>query len=494
MLLFLLAVVLVLFLVQIELTRLNISRKYKHISGSKEYPIIGNIASVKRHQLSDFNLIINELCRDTVSKVTAFGQVLFVVADPAVAQTILSSSNFHKRSYIFKFFEMESALFTSIYETWKPIRKGVQSCFSKKSIVTMTNAFLKHSDNLCQELEEGFANTGAPFDIYTLIARFEINKVVETMLDCPNFNSTEYLVDTLQEASDNIGRRIFNPMIYPEIIYKFTDCRKKIRAGHDLGAVILREICGSDFTERRQRLNEINNNEQSSKIFFDELLKVVKHGKLLTYDEVVDNFKTIVVAGFETQSLAMGWILVMLAMHQDVQQKVYDEICENIPDDAELDCELLKKMEYLDMVIKETLRLFPVAPVTMRDSLQDTHVEPFGEIPKGTPVLVAIYKIHRSPEIWGPDADKFNPDNFLPSKVSERHLYSYIPYGGGGARNCIGINYATINMRIVLIKLLKKFRFTTPLTYDSIEYKYGITLKLGGGYQVIADTRKQKTS
>lgn len=437
MLLILIIVIAVLFLIQLELKRIKISRKYKHIKGSKEYPIVGNIASVKYHQLSDFNLILNELCPEPISKVTAFGKVMFVVSDPTVAQSILSSPVFHKRSYIFKFFEMQNALFTTEYETWKPLRKGVNGAFSKKSIVTMTPAFNKHIDGLCDAIEEGYVNKGSTFDIYQLIARYEINKVVETMLNV-NYNSSQHLVDTLQESTDNIGRRIFNPIYYPDVIYRFSSVYKKVRKGHELGKQIIRDVFGESFDEKRKRLPDMNNNNANNKIFIDELLKVEKDGRFLTYDEVVDNFKTIVTSGFETQSLAIGWIIVMLAMFPEIDQKVYEEICEHYNEDVHLDYEVVKKLTYLDMVIKETMRLFPVAPVTMRDSLQDTHIEPFGEIKKGTRVLVTIYKIHRSPDIWGPNADHFNPDNFHPSKVHARHLYSYIPFGGGGARNCIG--------------------------------------------------------
>lgn len=447
MFLILLVVIVVLFLIQLELKRVIISRKYRHIKGSKEFPIVGNIASVKYHQLSDFNLILNELCPEPISKVTAFGRVMFVVSEPNVAQSILSSPVFYKRSYIFKFFEMENALFTTEYETWKPLRKGVNGAFSKKSIITMTPAFNKHIDGLCKSIEMGFVNKGTTFDIYQLIARFEINKVVETMLNVIDYNSSQHLVDTLQESTDNVGRRIFNPIYYPDIIYRFSTVCKKIRKGHELGKQIIRDIFGDSFDEKRKHLQDINNNTPN-KIFIDELLKVDKDGKLLSYDEVVDNFKTIVTSGFETQSLAMGWTIVMLAMFPEIDQKVYEEICEHYHEDAYLDYDIVKKLTYLDMVIKETMRLFPVAPVTMRDSLQDAYIEPFGDVPKGTPVLVAIYKIHRSPDIWGPNADQFNPENFEPSKIQERHLYSYIPFGGGGGRNCIGKIYFVRTLQI----------------------------------------------
>uniref|UniRef100_A0A336LKC5 Fatty acyl-CoA reductase n=1 Tax=Culicoides sonorensis TaxID=179676 RepID=A0A336LKC5_CULSO len=346
--LILLLIIFVLFFINIEIKRIKITKKYGHIKGSKEYPIVGNITSIKYHQLSDFNLILNELCPEPISKVTAFGKVMFVISDPTVAQTILSSPVFHKRSFIFKFFEMQNALFTTDYETWKPLRKGVNGAFNKKGIATMAPVFNKHIDGLCNAIEKEYLDRDQ-FDIYKIIAKFEINKVVETMLNVVDYNSSEYLVNTLQDAMDSIGERIFNPIYYPDIIFRFTSACAKLRKGHSLGKFVIQEVFGDSFEDKRKHFEENNNNNISKKIFIDELLKIEKEGQYLSYDEVVDNFKTIVMSGFETQSLAMGWIILMLAMFSETDQKVYQEICENYDESNHINEELVKKLAYLDM-------------------------------------------------------------------------------------------------------------------------------------------------
>lgn len=178
----------------------------------------------------------------------------------------------------------------------------------------------------------------------------------------------------------------------------------------------------------------------------------------------------------------------MLALHPDVDRKVSEEIEEHYQEGTYLDYETVKKCTYLDMVVKEVLRIFPVAPIILRENLTDIDLDGMGTIPKGTTFLIIMYTLHRLKSIWGSDAEKFNPDNFLPENIAKRPTFSYIPFGNGG-RNCIGLNFANLNVRMTLIKLLAKYKFTSKLKYDELQMKYGISLKLNHEYSVEAQLR-----
>lgn len=179
----------------------------------------------------------------------------------------------------------------------------------------------------------------------------------------------------------------------------------------------------------------------------------------------------------------------MLALHPDIDDKVYKEILEHYQEGAYLDYDTVKKCQYLDMVVKEVLRIFPVAPITIRENLTDVNIEGLGSVPKGTTFLIIMYTLHRMKSIWGPDADKFNPDNFLPAAISKRPAFSYIPFGNGG-RNCIGLNFANLNIRMTLIKMLVKYKFTSKMKYNELQMKYGISLKLNHEYLVEVHSRR----
>lgn len=132
-------------------------------------------------------------------------------------------------------------------------------------------------------------------------------------------------------------------------------------------------------------------------------------------------------------------IITMLAMHPEVQEKLYQEIIEEISDTAAVGYKQLEHLSYLNMVIDETLRLMPPIPIIGRETLESCRLNDKIILPRDFPVIISIFHLHRRPDLWGPDAEFFNPDHFLPENIENRHPYAYIPFSKG-VRNCIGKN------------------------------------------------------
>lgn len=104
-------------------------------------------------------------------------------------------------------------------------------------------------------------------------------------------------------------------------------------------------------------------------------------------------------------------------------------------------------------------------------------LDKIGTIRKGTIILFNFYNLHRNEEWWGPDANKFNPENFSLEATEGRHPFAYLPYSGG-PRMCLGYQYATYNIKVGLIILLTRYRFETDLKLEDLRYKFSVTLKL----------------
>lgn len=173
----------------------------------------------------------------------------------------------------------------------------------------------------------------------------------------------------------------------------------------------------------------------------------------------------------------------MLAMHPEIDFKVEKELNENYKLGDEVDYDLLKRLPYLDMVVKETLRLFAPAPFIPREALYDVEIKGIGIIPKGTTVGQVYNKLHRWEYVWGSDAECFNPDRFLPEEVAKRHPGCYMPFGSG-PRGCIGAIQAMINIKLALIHILTKFKFSTELTLRYLTYKFAVSLHLNQKHMV----------
>lgn len=116
-----------------------------------------------------------------------------------------------------------------------------------------------------------------------------------------------------------------------------------------------------------------------------------------------------------------------------------------------------------------------------------------GVIPSNIDILVVIYTLHRRKDIWGENADEFNPDNFLPENEEKRSRYSYIPFSFG-PRNCIGAKYAMTNIRIILARLLMHYKFSTSLKLKDLELDYASTILVKNGNLVRIDERCDTSS
>ncbi|KAM8704632.1 hypothetical protein ACLKA7_009143 [Drosophila subpalustris] len=198
-----------------------------------------------------------------------------------------------------------------------------------------------------------------------------------------------------------------------------------------------------------------------------------------SYQDVEDEANTIVFAAFETTALTITYTLMLLAMFPEYQERVYEEIISVFPNigDFEVSFEDIQKLEYLDMVINESMRLMPAIPLTIRKLTQDVKLSNGVELPKGLEFCISIFHTHRSKEIWGPEAHKFNPDNCLPRNLQDKHPYVLIPFLKG-KRNCIGWKYGLILLKITLAKILRNYKFSTSFRFEDLVIVDNITLKL----------------
>ncbi|XP_050434171.1 cytochrome P450 4C1-like [Adelges cooleyi] len=170
--------------------------------------------------------------------------------------------------------------------------------------------------------------------------------------------------------------------------------------------------------------------------------------------EIRDELITIISAGHETTAKSNSLIIFMLAHHQDVQKNVYQEI-NSIFSAGDFNRspthDDLQKMEYLERVIKETMRLYPTVPLITRKVENEMMIRKY-VIPTDANILICIQCLHLNPKYYK-DPEQFNPDNFLPNVCRRRHPFAYIPFSSG-SRNCVGMKYAMLQMKTAISTLL----------------------------------------
>lgn len=285
-----------------------------------------------------------------------------------------------------------------------------------------------------------------------------------------------------------ISKRCHEPTLYLEPVYRFTrnyyrEKKYRKRCCNYLDQVV---------KERRELMQPMNNNSAEAtsshhqrdeetgapsadhKNFIDQL---ILHDGQFSDEEIHDHIYTFVAAGYETTALQTAFTLLLLAIHQNVQERVCVEIREAFPkSDFVVDPESLTKLTYLDMVIKESMRLLPPVPLIGRQTIEDFELNDI-VVPKGVTLLINFFSLHRKKDLWGADADDFNPDRFSSVNEAQRHSYSFLPFSEG-PRNCIGKHYAILAIKTILVKFLRNYKVTTDLPYEKLKLKADITLKI----------------
>lgn len=194
-------------------------------------------------------------------------------------------------------------------------------------------------------------------------------------------------------------------------------------------------------------------------------------GELMTDQQLIFELLVLFVAGHETTANALSWSVFLLSRHEEVVEKMRLELAQG-------------KETYLDQVINEVLRMYPPAWLTDRLSIGPDRIDGI-EIPPHSLMAGFIYGTHHCPDLWH-SPEVFNPDRFADG--AKQQPFAFLPFGGG-PRLCIGMQFAFLEMKIVLKQLITQFDFEA-VDPDKVRMKPLVTLGLEGGLPVKIKVRK----
>ncbi|KAK8479440.1 hypothetical protein V6N13_063231 [Hibiscus sabdariffa] len=286
-----------------------------------------------------------------------------------------------------------------------------------------------------------------------------------------NYSKGEEIFFKIRALQEAMSKKVLSNG-FPGMRYLPTESNREIwRLEKEVRALILKAV------------NETKE-ETSKEDLLQMILKGAKSSDLgpdATDNFIVDNCKNIYFAGYETTAITAAWTLLLLALNPDWQDKVRAEVLQicggKIPD-----ADMIRRMKTLTMVINETLRLYPPGAIISREALEDMK---FGalDVPKGVNIWLMPVTLHQDPEIWGADADKFNPQRFANGVSGACKVpHVYLPFGFG-PHTCLGQHFALAELKLLLALALSNFTFSPSPSYRHcptlsliIEPKYGVNL------------------
>ncbi|XP_078096282.1 cytochrome P450 3A24-like [Mustelus asterias] len=360
---------------------------------------------------------------------------------------------------------------------WKRIRSVLSPAFTSGRLKEICPIIKRYAENLVKNTEKR-AKLNESVDMKDIFGAYSMDVIISTAfsVDVDSINNPNDLFVT--NAKELVKFNILDPtlllsFIFPAIIpvleklgfcffsrhvndffmSVLTDLKAKRQKGVQTDRVdFLQLMVDSQMTETSSQ-----NQDDVSK----------STDKALTDMEILAQALTFIIAGYETSSSTLSFAAYNLAMHPDVQKKLQQEIDEAFPNKAPPTYDGVMQLEYLEMVISETLRLFPPASRIDRVCKKDVQLNGVN-IPKGTVVMVPAYVLHRDPAYW-PEPEEFRPERFSKENKQSRDPCLFLPFGMG-PRNCIGMRFAQLVMKMALASFFQHLTFVpceeTPIPLE----------------------------
>ncbi|XP_068664704.1 tryptamine 5-hydroxylase-like [Aristolochia californica] len=225
----------------------------------------------------------------------------------------------------------------------------------------------------------------------------------------------------------------------------------------------LRAVCDEIIEEHERK--EITSSPEGDKEDFVDVLLRVQRSPELEVPITDDNLKALVldmfVAGTDTTSATLEWIMTELARHPNIMSHLQEEVRRVAGTKGHVGEDDLQDLPYLKAVIKETLRLHPPVPLLVpRESIEECTIDGY-KIPVGTRVFINTYAMGRDPQVWE-DPLSYRPERFVGSSIDIKGQdFELLPFGGG-RRGCPGYNFGLATVDIALASLLYHFDWELP--------------------------------
>lgn len=217
------------------------------------------------------------------------------------------------------------------------------------------------------------------------------------------------------------------------------------------------------------------------------LLAEDEDGNHMTDEQARDEIVTLFLAGHETTANTLNWTWMLLAQHPEVEAKLHAEL-DSVLGDRPPALADLKKLPYTEMVIKESMRLYPPAWIYSRAALDNVKLGRF-DVTAGDVVAINAYGAHRNPNLWD-EPNAFIPERFNAENEAKIPRYAYVPFGGG-PRVCIGNSFAMMEAQLLLATIAQRFRLTLN-PGQIVETSPQITLNPKGGLPMTVYARVQQ--
>jgi len=368
-----------------------------------------------------------------------------VTIDPAVIQHVLKTNaeNYQKSEIQVKRMGhfLGKGLLTTHGEAWRTQRRLIQTGFDRKQLDALSSIM---QDSLADSLRDFDRQIRrGPVDIYPHLMKITFAMVARSLfgarLKDEDIDLVSHTICTVQEF---IVRQTLQPYLNPWFAVS-GELRRHEAMRTRADAILL------EYIKKRR-------NEPPGHDLLQTLMDArYSDGEGMSDELILSESMQLLVAGHETSSNALSWLLYLLSSHPNCLERVRQEF-DSVLGQAPLSHNDVPKFEFVTQVIQEALRLYPPFWMVDRMAVADDRVGDVA-IPRGSMVIVYVYGAHHAPRYWQ-NPENFDTERFSKENEKLRTPFTFLPFGAG-PRGCIGGNYAMLQILMILSDLLRKYDF-----------------------------------
>jgi cytochrome P450 len=354
-----------------------------------------------------------------------------------------------------------NGLLTSEGDFWKKQRRIAQPAFHRESMKKLLDTMVDSTGEVVtQILKKDKIELTDEMNFLTL------DIVTKCLFGTSLKADYKKIQSSVTIGNEYISEKIMSPFNLP--LWVPTAKTLRYKKARKYSSSVLMDI----INKRKEDLSE-----------HQDLLSMLMHaedeqsGERMSAQQLKDEAMTIFVAGHETTANALSWTFYLLSQNPE-KLKILKEEVSDILKGGVPDFKTLKSLTYTQMVIEESMRLYPPAWSIGRKVIRETNMHGY-RLKKNATLILDVYSLHRHPEYWeNPEA--FEPERFSTANKKNRHKNAYIPFGSG-QRMCIGNNFAMMEMKIVLSMFVQAFDLQMSDTAAGVIPETLVTLRPKNG-------------
>ncbi|KAL5285738.1 hypothetical protein ACFFRR_007426 [Megaselia abdita] len=392
-----------------------------------------------------------------------------ILSNPKDIEVILSSTEVLNKRGIYEFLRpwLGDGLLTSDSFKWHSHRKMITPSFHFQILKEFLGTMNRTSTKFVKKLRI-ISKDKKIMDIQEVVHKCTLDIICETAFGV-EMNSlddeNQEIVTCINDLCFILTERMYSAVKRFQILYIFFPVYYKLKKQLNVFQTYMHKI----ITERRAGLPKEFDNAESTNAYYskrklaflDNLLTARIDDKPLSYQDILDEVSTFLFEGHDTTASAVSFMFYTLSRHPHVQEKLYDEQM-SLSDDPnwEPSYEEIQEMKYLEMTIKECLRLFPSVPGIGRQTTVPMEIN--GQyIPAKTILILLIMSMGYNEEYFDKPCE-FIPERFLPDNRTGANPFDHVSFSAG-PRNCIGQKFAMMEVKAIMCKIVRHFRILPPV-------------------------------